>query len=781
MSSSLADAPHIEVHLERFPGANAFCVPLRVICLLDELWHPFRMMRRDQSAGRARQGRQRARRLSTGALALLLLGVTSAASLWLAEFSHLGVPAVTVTILGGIPGLYLAWAALKTERRREAHNNLNLSEVADHLASAVRDQWTDEAGMRRLNDPYPLPVSWVAADAALMDDWEVIQKLASSGVGWPSPPPTGDWATGPMDLAGCENDIVDVLNSVPTGRLVVLGEPGAGKSMLMVRLLLDLLVRRASGGPVPVLVSLASWNPADKVKSLKDWFAEQLYIAHPALNAEVSAGARTQSLVDALLHARLIIPILDGLDEIPEAGRRQAIAKMNDSPVMGGSFVVTCRTEQYRKSVRPIKDAEVTLRAAAAVELSQLDAESVGKYLTVDARPTRASLWAPVLQSLGTQSPAGQALTTPLMIALARTIFNPRPGEDEAEANDPGHLCDPRLADRPAVESYLFDGFITATYRGQSGRWTMQQIERWLAFLARHLEYKIKKPNYAWWELYQAVPEAVLVAGMTVTVALSSGLGLWLLSGPVVGALTFLLVSTVSGSILAEKEHSDALPSPGVEFRIVRSAWAVALICLAGIYYATSRPVGNWLTKTIPALFHIHVTPKFIAQAESPTFGLGVSSFIVLIATGAVGITLVAGITSKPGFLAEATDPAESLQRDRSAAVQIILAAALLAGISGSLVLGTKHGSIGFVEGFFGGAAIGISGGLLFSIWQTSWLAYLTARAWLTLRHQIPLGLPAFLADAHQRTVLRQEGALYQFRHLELQARLAHRPLNDSS
>jgi hypothetical protein len=41
--------------------------------------------------------------------------------------------------------------------------------------------------------------------------------------------------------------LVDVLARVPTGRLVVLGEPGTGKTVLMVRLVLDLLARRESG------------------------------------------------------------------------------------------------------------------------------------------------------------------------------------------------------------------------------------------------------------------------------------------------------------------------------------------------------------------------------------------------------------------------------------------------------------------------------------------------------------------------------------------------------
>ncbi|WP_436988374.1 NACHT domain-containing protein [Streptomyces sp. enrichment culture] len=48
---------------------------------------------------------------------------------------------------------------------------------------------------------------------------------------------------------------------VPTRRLVVLGEPGSGKTMLLVRLLQDLDAQRIDGGPVPALFSLASRDP----------------------------------------------------------------------------------------------------------------------------------------------------------------------------------------------------------------------------------------------------------------------------------------------------------------------------------------------------------------------------------------------------------------------------------------------------------------------------------------------------------------------------------------
>ena len=74
-------------------------------------------------------------------------------------------------------------------------------------------------------------------------------------------PSAGTWAAGLDDLAGEGGELVEVLARVPTGRLIVLGEPGAGKTMLMVRLVLDMLARRASGGCVPFLASVASWNP----------------------------------------------------------------------------------------------------------------------------------------------------------------------------------------------------------------------------------------------------------------------------------------------------------------------------------------------------------------------------------------------------------------------------------------------------------------------------------------------------------------------------------------
>src|SRR5215831_14536199 len=116
--------------------------------------------------------------------------------------------------------------------------------------------------LRRLNYPYPLPVSWTAADPIVMDSWDLLIELASHRAGYPKMTP-GAWATSPDDLAGSGAELAGVLARVPTGRLVVLGEPGSGKTMLMIRLVLDLLASRPRGSQVPVLASLTSWDPAE--------------------------------------------------------------------------------------------------------------------------------------------------------------------------------------------------------------------------------------------------------------------------------------------------------------------------------------------------------------------------------------------------------------------------------------------------------------------------------------------------------------------------------------
>ncbi|WP_239396016.1 hypothetical protein [Frankia sp. CiP3] len=183
-----------------------------------------------------------------------------------------------------VAALTLAWASYRADRGDNQAGDIDMAPVADRLADQLTAQWSSEANRRDLTRP-PLTVSWQPADASLVQPWAFLQRLAAAGAGWTRSTPPG---AGPHELAGTGSDLVTVFNRVPTGRLIVLGEPRSGKTVLLLRLVLDLLARRGAGGPVPLLVPVASWNP-DR-DGLYDWLETQMIREHPWLASTSATG-----------------------------------------------------------------------------------------------------------------------------------------------------------------------------------------------------------------------------------------------------------------------------------------------------------------------------------------------------------------------------------------------------------------------------------------------------------------------------------------------------------
>ncbi|WP_459651094.1 NACHT domain-containing protein [Kitasatospora sp. Ki12] len=407
-----------------------------------------------------------------------------------------------------------------------------------------------------------------------MEPWRSLVQLATTGIGWASASPSA-WASGPEALSGGGGELVGVLTRVPTGRLVVLGEPGSGKSVLLVRLVLDLLARRRPGDPVPVLVPLASWDPGREELDL--WLEQRLGIDYPWLGDPGRSGA---SRGRELLDAGWIMLVLDGLDEIPDGVRGQAIARINDTlgllPDLG--MVLSSRTAPFTATVRPHTGPEVRVIGAAGVELEPLDLDTVASYLRDSAGgPTNEARWQEVFAALATghdPHPLGQLLTTPLMAYLARVAYNPAP--DAAEDNGPG----PGPADRPsdsaqgpervptpdelldrsrfptpaAIREHLLDSFIPAAYARHrtpspaartagsprsKHSWTRGQAAHFLTYLARDLEHRQQgTTDLRWWDLPDAAPR-VLAGAVVGLVAVPAGVvmpfGAWLGVGMIVG------------------------------------------------------------------------------------------------------------------------------------------------------------------------------------------------------------------------------------------------------
>ena len=604
-----------------------------------------------------------------------------------------------------------------------------LAQEADALALAVTQYCQAEAAAHQLNDPYPLPVSWTAADRALMDAWE---KPATAVAGWP---PTGIWDTGTAELDGSDSDLPDVLARVPSRRLVVLGDPGSGKTMLMVRLVLELLARRASGGPVPVLVSAASWDPA--AQDLRSWLSAQVTIS---LTGLAPPGARSGTAMQALLAAGLIFPVLDGLDEIPGAVRGLAITRINDELGPGAPLIATCRTQQYQDTARPPVGTSAILRVAAVVELNPLPADGVARYLRASAGGQDvAARWDPVIAVLGTDAPAGQAMATPLMVGLARAIYNPRPSEQDGESRDPAELCDPEFADCEAVERHLFGAFIPAAYRlGGRRRWTARQAELWLGFLASYLQSATGSPGVAWWQLARATPSTALglAAGMAIGLAIAVAGGVVLGTGWLAIAVTGLVLGLAFGLGLA----GDRRPARGLR-------WSPKRAVPAGVVTAV-------------------VTGAAVGLAAGPVFGLAAALVAAVVLSLTVGLGAVSSGRQAP------MSPQAAFGRDRHTA--------LVAGLARGATTGAVAGVVVSVAASIPrGAMLGVlsafAAGLATACYESAWPRWQLTRSWLAVRRRLPWRLMVFLADAHHRGVLRQEGPFYQIRYMQLQQRLASR------
>lgn len=743
---------------------------------------------------------------------ILVMGATGA--LALARYFALNTAATTAALLPTLAPAYLAWKAFQQDGADPSALARAVDIAADQLAQAVGKQWDAESAIRRIHDPYPLPVAWRPADPDLVESWP---RLVESAQGWPGGPlsdPAG-WARDAAGLAGADAEIGEVFTRrVPTRRLVVLGEPGSGKTVLLVRLLQELIEQRGPGGPVPVMFSLASWNPA--YQPLEEWLAEELRRGYPGLRAPAPgsvAGSRTgtgtggrgrrgsaSDLARALLDARRVLPILDGLDELPPILHETALDRLNLALSARQPVVLASRAAPYRDALtRP--DSVVRLNGAAGIQLLPLAPEQAAAYLRRDAggdHTPAAARWDAVISRLGTDTPVGQSLSTPLGLFLARTIHNPRPGTlprpGAVTTPHPEALCDTSTyPTRLDLDAYLFNAFIPAAYapcHPDPPRWPAVQAYRTLTMLARHLEHnRDGSSDLAWWELHHALTPRTTRMTVGLVFGLLSGLGVGIAIAPTVGIASGLAVGLATKSLYPGPPSPRMGWAPASRVRRLVLGLPVGLAAGCAVWLAGGQPAGlafGFAGALVLGLEYRGIVPR------APRTGLRWSSDTLKRRVGfGLLVGLVAGLVGGPlpgvafglaGGLAGAlkgerpqvttvVGPSALLTQDRWTFLTIGFVSGTVVGLVVGVVIGLK---VGLAGGLAFGLAFGLAAGLAES---AAWVFFRVTTVHLAARHGIPWDLMAFLRDAHeQRGVLRQVGGLYQFRHLDLQRHLARLP-----
>ena len=185
---------------------------------------------------------------------------------------------------------------------------------------------------------------------AIANPWDVILETRDSS---PQPLPEG-------------TKVIDIFDKIGAGRtLLILGEPGSGKTITLLELTRDLVARAEEDVNllIPVVFNLSSW--AGKQQKIEDWLVEELgtkYQVHKEIR-------------EPLVKKQQLLLLLDGLDEVKEEYQNSCIAALNQFKQDYDTELVVCsRIKDYERLSNPLK-------FQTAVYLKPLSLEQVGYYL----------------------------------------------------------------------------------------------------------------------------------------------------------------------------------------------------------------------------------------------------------------------------------------------------------------------------------------------------------------------------------------------------------------
>jgi hypothetical protein len=728
---------------------------------------------------------------------LLFTGAIVAVLLWVVLALFGGGMDIASQVAGIVSAVFAAVALVLQFRGHGPAASSDLAEGDARLDAALRllafraqELSQQEERHWRMDDPRPLRVSWRPASDDVFDHWENIGTGVYDGRGQPLP------------LTADLFSVREVYRSIPSGRLVIMGRAGAGKTVLAHRLMLELFDHPEENVRVPVLFSMSNWNP--RRTGLVDMLADRLTRDYTFLAGTDATGT---TFARTLLRTGRILPVLDGFDEIRQHHHAEAISEISR---FTGPLVLTTRSQEYIAAVHATRAPN----RAATIELEDVTLDEARRYLRVSSNKTRAARWDAIFTYLAA-NPCHAAsrnlvdvLRTPLLVMLVRTTYNDVPNTSPEELLDIG-----RFPTRHAVEDHLFSVYLSALYdpRHTSHRpvWTDHQARRWLRFLARHL-VRLNTHDLAWWQLDATLSRftRVLVTGI---VAAPLGAVIGILSyfiadylaggGDYIGQVSQGMLETGTGfaaglaaGLINElrartrrvpqrlRLRPTRLPEPMQAFRGLGAEIATGLT--AGIVFS----LASWLIYGFADGFSEEVASNFVyalAPAianELPTTGMGIHVAAGLVLGLAVGISyavvnLIVHLLTGPNDQDSAVSTWELLASDRA----VTLFRAGMIGFTVFLVNliwvrnGYGEASLFDRQGVLYGLLYGLFAlltRLLVSSWGGRWLIF--ARLWLPLTGQLPWRLHRFLDDAYNRGVLRQAGAVYQFRHAHLRDYLAN-------
>ena len=189
------------------------------------------------------------------------------------------------------------------------------------LRRRVKEYWVDGVLRHSLHNEVLISLGKRPIDEAVDAPWKYTVELS-----------------GTVSSKPLEDRDVDAIYDA-TGLLLILGEPGSGKTTTLLHLARILLERAKNDKRerVPVVVNLSSWK---KQQSLQDWIA-----------VELSEKYRVPAKIAPFWsQENYLLPLLDGLDEVDPPLQPDCVAAINAfiGEFNPSGLLVCCRLNEYR-------------------------------------------------------------------------------------------------------------------------------------------------------------------------------------------------------------------------------------------------------------------------------------------------------------------------------------------------------------------------------------------------------------------------------------------------